>query len=208
MTDLALDIPEPRALKDLPPLIGRRVTLRAVNPSDYDVLYRWALHPANILQWRYRGKTPPPEEFAPMMWRGVLTEFMVTNTRTGEPVAMVQAYDPETRGNTIHFALLIAPEHQSKGWVIDGAIMFLAYLFETWPLRKVYLEMVEFNFERVRSGIGHWFEVEGCLKDHDWHDGRYWHFYFLAMYREAFLSLWRDRYRAHLLGSPDAAALD
>jgi RimJ/RimL family protein N-acetyltransferase len=176
------------------------VELRAVGAPDYDFLYIVAMAPSNVIRWRFRGSTPSPESFVQTLWQNVLAQFMIVRPTDGSPLGLITAYNTDPRGQTTHVALIIAPEYEKQGWVMDAIPLFLAYLFETWNLRKVYYDTIEFNYARFASGLNTRFHVEGCLKDHEFHDGSYWHVYTLAVYREE----WAERAKRvmpYVLGS-------
>jgi hypothetical protein len=70
----------------------------------------------------------------------------------------------------------------------EGVFLFVDYLFDTWPLRKVYADSLEFNFDQFAGGTATFFEVEGRLKDHVYLKGRYWD--------QIILAVWRERWKA------------
>ena len=214
MTDIP-HFPTPRAHDDPPVLDGRRVKLRPVTPDDYRFLYEISTSTDNLVRWRYRGSTPAPEAFAQSLWQGVQAQFVIVRAGTSEPLGLIISYNADLRNQTVFMAIIIAPGLEGQGWVLDATALFLVYLFRTWPIRKVYYEMLEFNFARISSGAGRHFTVEGCLIDHEYHDGRLWNFYTLAVYRQQYLDmiepLWAriasgavTKDRSQLLGFPEA----
>src|SRR5690242_17733633 len=76
-----------------PPLSGRRVRLRSVVPTDYDYLYRLANHQVVAPNWRYRGPSPSPGQFAHDLWAGTLVHFMAVRKVNGQRFGYVQAFD-------------------------------------------------------------------------------------------------------------------
>jgi RimJ/RimL family protein N-acetyltransferase len=183
------EIPEPRRYDNTPPLRGRHVQLRTIQLEDYGFLYEIATGPETISRWRYRGATPSPEAFSQSLWHGVLAQFVIIRPDSDERVGLVSAYNADFRHRTAHLALILAPQYDRRGWVMEASTLFLAYLFETWDFRKIYYESLEFNYARFASGAGKHFHVEGCLRDHEYHDGRYWHLYMLAVYRDEWRKL-------------------
>jgi RimJ/RimL family protein N-acetyltransferase len=180
----SIEVPEPRTHDTAARLVGRRVALRAVAVTDYDFLYDISMAPDNVVRWRFRGTTPSPEGFIQTLWQGVMAQFLIVRPSNGAPVGLITAYNTDPRSGTTHIALIVAPPYENQGWVMDAVPLFLGYLFDTWNLRKIYYETIEFNYARFASGLGTRFHVEGCLRDHEYHAGRYWHVYTLAVYRE------------------------
>jgi RimJ/RimL family protein N-acetyltransferase len=173
-----------------PKLVGRRVALRPVRPADYDLLYRMELSEALGQRWRHRGWTPSPERFVQSLWEGVTAQFMVVDKSTNEPVGLVAGYGLDWRDATCSLAITAFPSHIGAGWILEGAELFLDYLFMLFPLRKVYAETVAGNYETFTAGAGLVFHEEGRLRDHDFYDGKYWDKVTLAVYRDE----WQTRY--------------
>ena len=180
------DVPIPRGVDAVPALDGRCVSLRAVTTADYEFLVRLQTAPEHMIRWRYRGSTPSPELLVQSLWHGVLAQFLVERRDTGEPIGLVVAYNPEFRHGYVYLAAIFEPAYEKAGWTLEATAVLLAYLFESFPFRKVYLEVIEFNYERLASGAESFFHVEGCQRDHEFHFGRYWHQYVLAIYRDEF----------------------
>jgi len=178
--------PAPRGVDAVPALRGKYVALRAVTSADYEFLLRLQTAPENMIRWRYRGTTPSPEMLLQSLWQGVLAQFLVTRIDTDEPIGLVVAYNPEFRHGYASLAAIFEPTYEKAGWTLEATAVLLAYLFESFPFRKVYLEVIEFNYDRLASGAESIFHVEACLREHEFHFGRYWHQYVLAIYRDEF----------------------
>jgi RimJ/RimL family protein N-acetyltransferase len=184
----AITVPPPRGADAVPVLAGKHVRLRAVTQADYPFLVDLQTAPENLIRWRFRGSTLSPEQIVQSLWQGVLAQFLIVRADTGESVGLVVCYNPEFRHGYAYLAMIIAPKYEMSGWALEADAIFLNYLFETFGFRKVYLEVIEFNYHRLASGAGSLFHVEGCLKDHEYHLGHRWHLYTLAIYRDE----WHD----------------
>lgn len=195
-------VPPPRGADAVPVLTGKHVRLRAVTQGDYPFLVDLQTAPENLIRWRFRGTTLSPEQIVQSLWQGVLAQFLIVRVDTGEPVGLVVCYNPEFRHGYAYLAMIIAPKYEMSGWALEADAIFLNYLFETFGFRKVYLEVIEFNYHKLASGAGSLFHVEGCLKDHEYHLGHRWHLYTLAIYRDE----WHDtlvRFEPVLVSLPD-----
>jgi len=181
-------VPAPRAADAVPAFSGTHVRLRPVHAGDYPFLIELQTGPEHLIRWRYRGTTSSPEQIVQSLWQGVLAQFLVVRVGTGEPVGLVVCYNPEFRHGYAYLAMIVAREYERSGWVFEASSLFVTYLFETFGFDKIYLEVIEFNYARLASGAGSLFHVEGCLRDHEFHLGRRWHLYTLAIYR----SEWHD----------------
>lgn len=181
------EVPNPRAADTTAKLVGRKVALRPLTPDDYGFVYQLATGPDALVRWRHRGSTPPPEQYPQTLWQGVLTQFLAFRAEDGVPIGVVSAYNADFRNQCVSIAVLIAPPFEGRGWAMEAVFLLIDMLFQTWNFRKIYIESLEFNVSSFWSGAGRLFQVEGCLRDHEFHDGRYWHMYLLAIYRDEWI---------------------
>jgi RimJ/RimL family protein N-acetyltransferase len=100
----------------------------------------------------------------------------------GEPAGHVVAYDADLAQGHASIGALFTPDHAGTGQAAEVTAVFVRYLFHTFRLHKLYLEVPGFNWPQVRSGAGRFFHVEGVLRDHDHYAGRYWDSYVCAIY--------------------------
>lgn len=164
-------------------LDGRWTTLRPINPDDYATLFHMATDPRTIQRWRFRGGTPSYEDFLRHLWDKVLSQFVVVSKASGEILSLVVAYGADHRNGNAYLAVLKNPESTNAS-SLEGVLIFLNYLFSTFPLRKLYLEVPEFNLTQFSAGVGTIMQSEGVLKEHDYFEGRYWDLHILAIYRD------------------------
>ena len=173
---------------DGPTLAGAIVSLRAIGPADYERLRSLELSSSLLWRWRHGGHTPSPEAWTASLWNGALAQFLVVDNRTGEWVGLVNAYDADQRNQHAYIAAAkFAPSDRSAR-VLQGAMLFVDYVFSTWSFRKLYFEAPAFNLDQFRSAVGWLLVEEGRLRDHICLDGRLWDLLVLALYRAAWNS--------------------
>ena len=73
-------------------LVGSRVALRPVTQGDYELIRMAETTGSDSLIYRHRGLTPSPEEFAMSLWRGVLTQGVMTEKASGAPAGVATSY--------------------------------------------------------------------------------------------------------------------
>jgi RimJ/RimL family protein N-acetyltransferase len=167
-----------------PLLVTRRIRLRTIEMSDYAFLYAAATDPSISYRWRYRGGTPSPETFAADLWQGVLAQFLVERRETGQPVGLQTAYQADLANRTCYLAMMADQIHTGSGLLLEGALLFVDYLFSTWDLRRIYAEVPGYTFNSFKSGVGRYFVEEGKLSEHSYHAGQYWDLHLLAISRD------------------------
>ena len=165
-------------------LVGRRVLLRPIQNEDYEYLYDLSTCEENIFRWRFRGRTPSPEEFSQSLWQSVLCQFIVESIESGSPIGLVLGYRPEFQSGLCYIAAVTDPRYQGFGVAIEGIGMLVDYLFRNWRFRKLYAESLEFNFRMFSSGEGSAFELEATLREVEYFDGRLWDLHYLSISRK------------------------
>jgi RimJ/RimL family protein N-acetyltransferase len=188
-----------------PTLTGRHIRLRPIFPSDYEYLYALATHEQLGWRWRYRGTTPSPESFQQILWHNTLAQFVIEHVEDNRRIGHVSSFDANERAGFCHIGVLFDPGVARSGWALESLLLFFDYLFTVFNLRKLYAEVLEFNFGQFASGAEHVFKIEGRLADHDWYDGRYWEMLVLALYREDFMRDWHPRVAELIAPSPAGA---
>lgn len=186
-----------------PALEGRTVRLRPIRPTDLDWLYDLSVGGSTGWRWRFRGVTPEPSRFSELLHQGVLVQHVVERPGRG-PIGLVVAYQADLRNRHAHLGALFDPEHHRLPCTIEAVALFLDHLFMLWDLRKVYVEAPEFNLGQFASALGSYLEEEARLREHEFHDGRWWDQVTAALHR----TTW-DEVRTRLLPAShegDAAA--
>jgi RimJ/RimL family protein N-acetyltransferase len=159
-----------------------RLTL--IEQQDIGFLYALAAHPETGFRWRYRGSPPPFERFTAELWSQVLVQYVVRRVDDDQPVGHVVAYAATPGLRHAYVGAVFDPRHTGTGAAAHAVTLFLRYLFHTFGMVKLYMEVPGFNWPQIRSGEGRLFTVEGVLKDHDYYAGRSWDSYLLAVYPE------------------------
>jgi RimJ/RimL family protein N-acetyltransferase len=180
------------------PLAGRHVALRPLRAEDYPFLARWETELG--ARWRLRGATPSPEEWLRRLWQGVLVQFVVLNNEANvvgddiveglgkpeDPVGLVCVYEPDFVNGHAKLAVARFDPHAKGPHMILGMGLTLHYTFSHFNLRKVYLEIPEFNLEQVDDAWHEFLVHEGTRRQHRFYAGEYYDEHTFAMYRDRF----------------------
>lgn len=168
----------------LPTLVGKRVMLRPVEPPDYPFLRKLELYGPESVFFRYRGSTPPPEQFVQILNRNNLVQHMIVKNGTGDPIGYMFAFNADFRNGICHIAAVVDHTMRRRSWPLEGAKLFIDYLFTVFPFRKLYGEVLEPNLQSFRSVLGSTLREEGRLRSHEFHAGGY--------LDKIIVALWRD----------------
>jgi RimJ/RimL family protein N-acetyltransferase len=134
-------------------------------------------------RWRFRGGIPREETFERLLWEGVQSQYIVEDRRSLEPVGLVTSYGSNFATGTTKLAAVIQESIAGRGLGIEATLLLARLVFETWPMRKAYLEIPAYNVVQLHSAIGRYIHQEGQLLEDEWFHGRYWDSFIFAMYR-------------------------
>jgi RimJ/RimL family protein N-acetyltransferase len=167
-----------------PQLVGKFFRLVPVMPAAAPFLYGLAVSPDVGFRWRYRGSVPAYQQFEQHdMWNGILAQFLVESIQANQPAGHVMCYNPDLNLGHAYIGAAMIGKYLGSGIAAEPVRLFIDYLFDVWTLRKLYLEMPEFNFEQFASASDRGLHVEARLKGHDYYRGRRWDRLILAVYR-------------------------
>lgn len=171
-----------------PSLRGRHVYLRGVVTEDYKYLQLIETSSELAPRWRLRGRTPGPQEWLDGTSAGVLAQFMILAQRDDARVGLVTAYQADLQDGHARLAAMRFNPHSRSPLMILGVGLFIDYVFRCWDLRKLYLDVPEYNLPQLASGLASVFTLEAHLRQHYYLDGELWDQLVLAIYR----NVWRD----------------
>jgi len=166
-----------------PTMDGRFFRLTPVLPPSSPFLYSLSTNPDTGFRWRYRGSIPSYEAFERELWQGMLAQFVVESIQTGQPAGHVICYNPDLALGHAYVGAAMTSQYLGTGIAAEPVRLFLGYLFDVFPLRKLYFEVPEFNYHQFASAGGRVLQIEGRLRDHDFYGGRRWDRLILVAYR-------------------------
>ncbi len=168
-------------------LEGARVRLRPLEPIDYAGLRRQELTAQLAFRWRHHGAHEPPEFFPNSLWAHALVHFIVEDKIQNVSIGIVSAYGADFQTGTIYIAAAKFDSKLEVGSRIVGSIgLLIDYLFQGWPLRKIYFETPEYNLQQFEGAVGWLLVEEARFREHVFLNGRYWD--------QVVLTLWRDNW--------------
>ena len=117
-------------------------------------------------------------------------EFMIIiNVKKQIPIGFIYSYDYNLQNNYFYIAICIEDKERNATFGAEAGIIFLNYLFNYYPIRKVYCTVYEYNKQSMKFLQNAGFKIEGILKEHRYFNGKYHNMNILAFYREEFPTL-------------------
>ncbi len=158
-------------------LIGDRVDLRAVEPADYELLWRW-LNDPNVMQWWGRpGNTvslPEVRRQEEATAGGGRGRKYIIETKQGEPIGQIDYYDLDWQERSAWISIMIGEaEYWSGGYGSDAMRTLLRFLFGQLGLHRITLTVHESNGRAEHSYLKNGFVREGILREWQYFDGRW-----------------------------------
>lgn len=175
---------------------GRWLELRAVAGDDYPYLEQLIASGAASQRWRLRGRPARPEQLRELLWQAVLAQYTVIRRRDNEPCGLAVLHDADLPNGTAWAGLVVDPQRLPRGPGIEAFILLVEQAFCHWDLRKLYAQVPEYNMEQFANGVRKHTRVEARLRKHEFHFGRYWDSYVVAIWREqaeTYLASYRQR---------------
>jgi RimJ/RimL family protein N-acetyltransferase len=122
------------------------------------------------------------------MLAGNLT-MVAVRRNPSSPVGFFQAYNFAPDSGWAFVLAFLQPGLATPGISVEAGYLFTEYLFNAFPLRKLYADVFEYNHHvlKLLDRIGA--REEGRFDEHIWYGDQYWASIRLALYRKD----WRAR---------------
>jgi RimJ/RimL family protein N-acetyltransferase len=172
----------------------RGISLRPVLDEDLPFLFRLWADPSRSHLWM-RGRPVYDEAGFQQAW-STLTNGMIPAKfiveSAGRAAGLVFDYERAVEDGWTKATTLLQEESVGHGGGVIATALFMDWLFQTLPLRKVYHEAYAYNASVVRMWRKLGLTEEGVLRADRYWNGAYWDLHIFGLYREAWPKV-RDR---------------
>ena len=164
-----------------------RVRLRPIDEQDLPGIYRRWCDSDTGAAWIARGSTPSWQEFPNALWSGVDSAFIGEELTHANSVALVVSYGYDANSLCVFVGVLALGERDDVALGTESILELIRKLFNDRPVRRVILEVPEYN----------WWLVDGIvdpgpiatLKLHQFHRGQWWDVALVPIDRTGFSEL-------------------
>ena len=147
------------------------VKLRALEPEDLDVFYKWE---NDITLWSWGCTLAPYSRYelreyilsTKDIYESKQLRFVVEIKKDAKPVGMIDLYDFEPYHKRAAVGIIIDKEYQNKGLAGAALSLLCEYSFSFLKLRQLYAFIPVKNIPSKRLFLRSGFEEKGLL--HDW----------------------------------------
>jgi diamine N-acetyltransferase len=149
------------------------IRLRAVEPEDLELFYRWENDEAN---WKQSNTLVPYSRYTlrryiagsrKSIYETGQLRLMIDILPEGRTIGTIDLYEFDHYHNRAGVGILIAdPADRNKGYASAALACLLNYSFETIGLHQLWCNILENNTESMRLFSRHGFEM--CASRKDW----------------------------------------
>jgi RimJ/RimL family protein N-acetyltransferase len=168
-------------------LSGRLVTLRPISREDYPTLFRWRSSFETVHYLNFRRRIATFEEFVrdlEMMLAAGGMLMLVRGKQSGAPIGYALAHTVNAWDGWMSWGVHVDERHRLRGPGGEASLLWVDFLFRTFPIRKLTTEVYEFAERILQMAEGMGFEKVGFIPDHFWWQDRNWGVYHLSLTRE------------------------
>src|SRR5690606_510726 len=172
---------------------GKLVRLRAIEPSDWEILYEWDQTDSDGARMSYEISFPVPREEAKAR-----TERESKYTAESDVFRFqIERLDRELVGNigvhtlnrrcgTFMYGLYIAPTHRQQGYASEAIALLLRFYFHERRYQKVNTEVYSFNEPSIRLHERLGFVLVGRMRRMQYSGGQFHDTLIYGMTREEY----------------------
>lgn len=117
------------------------VHLREWRGVDMPHLHAAVVDPVMGPSWRFQGSTPSIDDFGRSFGRDSLATQIVALNDSDAPIGSVACYSPSFENGWSYVAFQRCGPDSGAELMFEGIFLFIAWVFETWPFRKLYAEI-------------------------------------------------------------------
>ncbi|SFS74942.1 GNAT family N-acetyltransferase [Lutibacter maritimus] len=151
-------------------LIGKNISLRALEPEDIDFLF---LTENNELFWEVSSTQVP---FSKHLLKQYINNahqdiyeakqyrFVICNS-TNIPIGMIDLFDFNPQHNRVGIGILLLPQYENKGYATDALELVIDYAFQYLNIHQLYANITSENKKSIALFEKLNFKLVGTKKD-------------------------------------------
>lgn len=167
---------------------GKQVVLRPLVGQDFQTLYQWRSDPEWLYLWSHPRRLVAYPEFVSSLEKSLRSEIdiwlLVVSKENNQPLGFIYSYDTSSWDGVTFICVFMSASVRGKGFGREAGALFVRYLMDYFPFRKIYADVFEFNAVSQNFVRDYGFTQEGYFPKHRYYQGEYWGMYRLALYRD------------------------
>jgi RimJ/RimL family protein N-acetyltransferase len=158
--------------------------------NDLDILFNIMINSNDQMLFHGRiqlNSVPDFEKwFMGNLTHGYHDFYVVEDGETKEVMGYIYSYEFRPYDGHCKVCTVLTEKYRAVGVGAVVGLRFLNELFSNYPLRKVYIDVYDYNKQSLQSNIDAGFVEEGLLKNFRYENGEYHDMHVLGLTRERF----------------------
>ena len=158
---------------------GQRLMLREFRQEDISGMRSWATDNDTCAYLGGAYTAPQTWEKTEQTLSGYLNgdaggaNFAIADRESGRYLGQCSLFMIDTVARHAEMAIVLAPDSRGKGYAGEAIALLLEYAFDTMNLNRVHLRVYADNARAIACYERLGFSLEGTLRQHGYHAGRY-----------------------------------
>jgi RimJ/RimL family protein N-acetyltransferase len=176
-------------------LLGARIKLRkfSFQEPDLNFLFKWRNcnnFIANCTNRRFEIDFPSfVRELEGDFKKDRHSQFIIEKLSGESIIGTIYSYNFQSVDGYVFITLFISPENQVRGYGPEALALFINYLFKSYSLYKIYLEVYSYNYLSISSLVKGGFHLEGYFKNHRLFEGKRYDLLRFSLYAEDLIKI-------------------
>jgi len=171
-------------------LISKHIEMRVYSEKDVQFIYKMFQNKSLLHLWSPNTEFDSFKKFKGMLERRFAHRwdhgYVFIEKMTNKIIGFAYCYSANEFNKNTCVCIFIDQPFIAHAHALQASYLYINYLFLVSKYRKIYAEVYSYNSRCVRllKHIG--FIEEGCLKEHQAWEGKYWDQYIFSMTRQMF----------------------
>lgn len=174
---------------------GENVYLRPIEMEDLPLLYKW-LNDPELVECTWPGVPHPvPMEKVEQQFEEGLSDsseraFLICDSSSKRPIGTIKVTNIAPRSQRGNLTIVLGEkEFWGQGYGAEAIVLFLNYCFRILNLRRISLEVHEYNERAIKCYEKVGFQKEGRVRRSVFKNGQYVDEYVMAILKDEFYEM-------------------
>lgn len=170
-------------------LESSRIRLRPVEEKDYPLLHKWRNESKFLALVSPKRELVNFDKFALEMKRAFERDrhlqFMIELKETGLAVGTIYSFGLNLTDGYVFINVYVDEKYERFGYGAQAGILLLCYLFDFFPIFKVYFDVFGYNSHSLSTLTSAGFKEEGRFVGHRFYEGQRFDVIRFAAFRDS-----------------------
>ncbi len=153
-----------------------RTVLKLISAKDFEDIYLWLTDFDYNMLWSNIREFPSKKHFFELLEFNIENEFsfyfMIQNNLE-ENIGTIFIHDHNKTDNYASISAFLLPKYQNSFFGVDAYKLVFDFVHQNLPIRKLYLDVFEYNIKSIKLIEKVGFDLEGIFKKHRYYKGDY-----------------------------------